>query len=168
MTSKRPPASVPSKRKKPKQQRRPRSRPTPKWLESQALEELAQRRCLMILSVLSGEKPVTEAIKEAEITRPLYYQLERKALVAMLEALMPSPPGRQKASSSQIREMEEKIQQLEKEKRRAERLLLLTRKALKPGPMKTARGRPSKKRTTSSPADMPSTSTPTKDGATTD
>jgi hypothetical protein len=39
--------------------------------------------------------------------------------------------------------MEEKIGELEAGKRRLERLLQLTRKVLKPGPMKSARGRPS-------------------------
>ena len=33
-----------------------------------------------MLSVLSGEKPVTDAITEAGISRQLYYQLEEKAL----------------------------------------------------------------------------------------
>src|SRR5688500_1883382 len=106
MKSKRPPASEPSKptkTTKPKRTRKPRARPIPKWLESDELEEIAQRRCLMILSVLSGEKPVTEAIKEAEITRPLYYLLERRAVEAMLAALIPSSPGRKAEPSSQIR-----------------------------------------------------------------
>lgn len=180
MKSKRPPASEPSKPKsmpnskktsKRKRTRKPRSRPIPKWLESDELEEIAQRRCLMILSVLSGEKPVTEAIKEAGITRPLYYLLERRAVEAMLEALLPSSPGRKAEPSSQIRGLEEKIQQLEKEKRRMERLLLLTRKVLKPGPLKTARGRPRKRPSTSSPttasSDEPAPSIPTKPGETT-
>lgn len=174
MKSKRPPASEPSKpaKTKSKRGRRPKARPIPKWLESDDLEEIAQRRVLMILSVLSGEKPVTEAIKEAEITRPFYYLLERRAVEAMLEALMPSSPGRKAEPSSQIRSLEEKIQQLEKEKRRMERLLLLTRKVLRPGPLKTTRGRPKKKRSNSSPttesSDTSSTSIPTKAGETTD
>ena len=177
MKSKHRAASAASK-KRPKQQRKMRPRPTPRWIESEEIEEIARRRCLMILSVLSGEKPVTEAIKEAEITRPLYYLLERRALDAMVLALIPgSGPGRKPEISSQIRALEEKIQTLEKEKRRMERLLFMTRKLMKPGPMKTRTGlmksgRPKKKTTTSSPttetSDTRSPSIPTTTGETKD
>ena len=62
----------------------------PKWLlETKDLDLIAQRRCLMMLSVLSGEKSVEDASREADITPPLYYQLEKKALSAMLAALVP-------------------------------------------------------------------------------
>ena len=67
-----------------------RSRPTPKWLlTSEDLDQIAQQRCLMVLSVLSGETPVTEAIAQAGISRATYYQLETRALSAMLRALGP-------------------------------------------------------------------------------
>src|SRR5438270_8570674 len=70
--------------------RKHRPRPTPKWLEnSQELDAIARSRCLMVLSVLSGEKPVTDAIAETKISRGTYYQLEAKALNAMLAALNP-------------------------------------------------------------------------------
>jgi hypothetical protein len=51
------------------------------------------------------------------------------------------------------------VQRLEKEKRRTERLLYLTRKVVRPGPMKTAIGRPSKKKTRSSSKTSSSMST---------
>lgn len=146
---KRPLDSAPRSRK-----RKMRSRPTPKWLtSSKDLNEIARRRCILILSVLSGEKPVSEAIEEADITRPLYYQLEEKALAAMLEALTPGTPGRGRAgvtTSAKVQELEEKIARLERDKRRSERLLLLTRKIMKPGPHKAAPGRPRKKRSSPS------------------
>src|SRR5262245_59461793 len=75
---------------KPKRNRKMRSRPVPRWLKtSSELDEIARRRCLMILSVLSGEQPVTQAIEEAKLTRPYYYLLERRAIEAMIRALMP-------------------------------------------------------------------------------
>lgn len=133
-----------------KSKRKLRPRPTPRWLSSpEAADEMAQRRCLLILSVLSGEKPVTEAILEAGLTRPHYYLLEKRALSAILRAVAPgsdSDGGDDSTSwASQVKTLEEKVQRLEREKRRTERLLLLTRKVLKPGPMKTTAGRPRKK-----------------------
>jgi hypothetical protein len=123
-----------------------RARPTPSWLiERQDLDEMARRRCMMILSVLSGERAVTEAIEEAKISRGTYYQLEERALKAMLAALLPG--GEAAPSESPVRriaELEAKLGTLERDKRRSERLLLLTRKLVRPGSLKSAPGRPRK------------------------
>ena len=129
------------------QRRKHRSRPTPTWLlEQQDLDEIARRRCLMVLSVLSGETPVSDAIVEAQISRGTYYHLEERALRAMLEALKPGAEAKSEPSElpaqRRVAELEAKLSQLEKEKRRSERLLLLTRKMVKAGPMKTGAGRP--------------------------
>src|SRR6266571_229020 len=127
-----------------KHTRKQRPRPKPKWLlAKQELDEIAQRRTLMILSVLSGEKPVTEAITEAQISRGHYYQLEERALKAVLESMEPGAgPGRPVETTTRLLQLEEKVKTLEQDKRRLERLLQLTRKVLKPGPMKSAMGRP--------------------------
>lgn len=122
--------------------RKPRRRPVPRWLaKSQDLDAIARSRCLLVLSVLSGEKAVTEAIAEAKISRPGYYALETRALRAMLTAL--NPLGGVKddgtadlaGASCRIRELEQKTAKLEQDKRRAERLLLMTRKSLRRGPI---------------------------------
>ena len=154
----RPPASI-SPPARPDGRRTLRTRPTPSWLlEQQDLDEMARRRCVLILSVLSGERPVTEAIEEAQINRQTYYQLEEKALRAMLRALTPGA-GEAPTQSTEgpalrrIAELEAKVSRLEQDKRRSERLLLLTRKLVKPGRMTLgARGRPSKARLLSSSA----------------
>jgi hypothetical protein len=124
--------STSRKRSASSHQRRHRSRPLPKWLkERQDLDEMARGRCLLVLSVLSGEKPVTDAITESGMSRNTYYQLEERALEAMVQALGPSPaPGRKPDPAARIAELETKLAGLEQEKRRAERLLLLTRKVV--------------------------------------
>lgn len=125
--------------------RKHRRRPTPKWLEStQELDAIARARCLMVLSVLSGEKPVTEAIGEAKISRGTYYQMETRVLKAMLAALNPLAGPKQDgsadlaAAAARIEELQARIERLEQDKRRAERLLLLTRKAIR-APVTTGR-----------------------------
>lgn len=122
--------------------RRNRPRPTPKWLsKGEGTSEVAKARCLMVLEVLSGEKPVTEVIEAIGISRGTYYQLETRALAAMLRALEPVPSVEEKPrqSSKRIAELEAKVTRLEQERRRTERLLLLTRKVVK-GSV-TAKGR---------------------------
>ncbi len=157
--------------------RKHRSRPVPKWIkEKQELDEMARRRCLLILSVLSGEKPVSDAIAESGLSRNTYYQLEEKALDAMLSALGPKPPGRKADQSAEIAALEAKVTRLEEEKRRAERLLLLTRKVVRTGrltlpglgrPLSTTGGaKPSTgSAQTSPPSASPSTPTPAGEAA---
>lgn len=131
--------------------RKHRPRPMPRWLKkSQELDAVARSRCLMVLSVLSGEKPVTEAILEAKISRPTYYQLETRALNAMLSALNPLVSARRNgspdlsAATARIEELQARVEHLEREKRRSERLLLLTRKAMRSPLTARRRGRPPK------------------------
>ena len=133
--------------------RKRRPRPMPRWLESSSeLDALARSRCLMVLSVLSGEKPVSEAIELAKISRGTYYQLETRALKGMLAALNPlssieasGSPQPSAEALAHIARLQERIQSLEQEKRRADRLLLLTRKAMRLPPVALRRGRPPKK-----------------------
>ena len=139
-----------------KRQRRRRTHTTPRWLTDKAdLDEVARNRVLMFLSVISGEKTVTTAIEESGISRNLYYQLETKALNAMLLALAPGADGDPSTDAAgfrhRISELEAKLQRTEQGQRRAERLLHMHRK-LTPGPMKTRRGRPPKNPTSSTRA----------------
>lgn len=137
--------------------RRHRPRTTPSWLKEQEdLDEVARRRCLMVLSVLSGETPVTDAISQGGISRGLYYQLEERALRAMLRALSPNSPAHGEDSNGadgmlrRMAELEERLKKAEQDKRRMERLLFLTRKVVKPGPAKTKAGRPTSPKRASS------------------
>lgn len=137
--------------------RKRRSRPTPRWLERKPdLDQVARNRVLLVLSVLSGEKPVTTAIEEHAISRGFYYQLETKALNAMLLALAPGSDGDASPDAMglqhRIQQLEEKLERAEAAQRRAERLLLVQRKLTNSGPVKTHRGRPPKTTTSSTPA----------------
>jgi hypothetical protein len=143
--------------------RRNRPRPTPTWLKEQKdLDEVARRRCLLLLAVLSGELPVTDAIQQAGISRGLYYQLESKALQAMLQAMLPSSVAEGttplEGLQRRVAELEDKLKKAEQERRRAERLLFLTRKVVRPGPMKSHhRGRPKGRRSSTASGPAPST-----------
>jgi hypothetical protein len=148
--------------------RQPRRRGMPRWLTGRKdLDQVAQRRTMLILSVLSGHTPVTTAIAEHGISRPLYYQLETKGLVGMMRALV---PGANAASSPddatpmrQIVELEEKVARLEQENRRLERLLFFAKKVLPPGPLAfpQKRGRrPGRRSTSAGPAPSPGSKKP--------
>lgn len=129
--------------------RKHRPRPTPKWLQTEELDAIARSRCLMVLSVLSGEVPVSEAIARAKISRGLYYQLETRALEAMLAGLNPRVQGKAPelaAAKARIEKLQRQLQRLQQEQRRTQRLLRLARKAFW-APVSTGRrGRPPKSR----------------------
>src|SRR6185437_9177034 len=141
----------------------------PSMLSREDVDAMAKRRCLMLLSVLSGQSTLSQAIKDAQISSGTYYQLETRALTAMLEALAPvvtTENGQERSRS--FSSLQTRVKHLEQEKRRLERLLALTTKIVNAGPMKTAMGRKTaKKRTRSTKKsvdrkierDQPSTST---------
>ena len=125
--------------------RRLRSRPVPKWLTtSTQLDAIARSRVLLVLSVLSGEVPVTEAIAQAKVSRGTYYHWETRAVKAMLAALNPLassvPDGSAdlSAATARIEGLEAQVKRLAQEKRRSQRLWLLTKKTVK-GPVSTGR-----------------------------
>lgn len=136
--------------------RKPRSRPTPKWLTAPSDEDsIARTRALLVLSVLSGEKPVTTVIEEAGISRGFYYHLETKALNGMIAALAPDAdssvtPGTP-GLRQQLQEVQQKLAKAEAAQRRAERMLAVHRKLARPGPLKIRPGRPRKMTTASTP-----------------
>jgi hypothetical protein len=150
--------------------RKHRRRPVPRWLKSsKEVEALARSRCLMLLSVLSGEVPVTDAIAQAKISRGTYYQLETRALQAMLAAMNPlaasSSTGAAdlSAAMSRIAQLESLVKRLEQDRRRTQRLLLLTRKSIRTPLKALRRGRRSRSltvRTESSPTTSPGASSP--------
>jgi hypothetical protein len=156
--------------------RKHRPRPVPKWLtNSTQLEQIARSRCLLVLSVLSGEIPVTDAIERAKISRGTYYQLETRALRAILAAMNPLASSAADgaadltAATQRIEQLEAQVHRLEQEKRRTQRLLLLTRKSIRAPvatPLRTRRskGRRARSDGASAQVQMPH-SNPTPPGA---
>jgi hypothetical protein len=109
----------------------------PSALMRNDVDAMAKRRCLMLLSVLSGERSITQAITDAKIAAGTYYALEARALTAMLQALTPEATESGSTTSWQtISRLEARVKKLEIDKRRLERLLALTRRVVKAGPMK--------------------------------
>jgi hypothetical protein len=117
----------------------------PRWLLNPGTSQaIGHARCLMILSVLSGQKTVKEVIEEAKICRTLYYQLESKALQGMVRALNPmtsetaSDRRELRRAQARIRTLNAQVKLLTQRKRSVERLLRLMVKSSQV-PLNTAR-----------------------------
>ncbi len=129
-----------------KKRAKSKPRPPPRWLvQKKELDDIARRRCLLVLSVLSGETSVNDAVTQADVSRQTYFDMETRALEAMLAALTPASMESEAAGRTRLEELEQTVAQLERENRRAERLLLLTRRVVKPGTLKASPGRPPRK-----------------------
>ena len=138
------------KPKKPQRHRRT-SHNLPLWLMQPAEQQaIAQRRTLMILSVLAGQKSVQEVIEEEKVSRTFYYQLEDRGLQGMLKALSPRIEGvtsehrELTQAREQIRTLSERVKSLTQRKRSAERLLRLLIKSNQARVTTERRGRPRK------------------------
>jgi hypothetical protein len=136
--------------RKPQRHRRT-SHNLPLWLMQPAEQQaIAQRRTLMILSVLSGQKSVQEVIEEEKVSRALYYQLEDRGLQGMLQALSPRIEGvtsehrELTQARAQIRTLSNQVKGLTQRKRSAERLLRLLIKSNQARVTTERRGRPRK------------------------
>ena len=136
--------------RKPQRHRRT-SHNLPLWLMQPAEQQaIAQRRCLMILSVLAGQKSVQEVIEAEQVSRALYYQLEDRGLAGMLQALSPKVEGvtnehrELMQAREQIRMLTGQVKSLTQRKRSAERLLRLLIKSNSARVTTERRGRPRK------------------------
>lgn len=54
----------------------------------------ARQRALLILQVQAGQISATEAARQLGLSRKSYYQWQKRALVALLQASQQQPPGR--------------------------------------------------------------------------
>lgn len=140
--------AAPSKRL---QRHRRTSHNLPLWLMQPSEQQaIAQRRTLMILSVLAGQKSVQEVIEEEQVSRTFYYQLEDRGLAGMLQALSPRVEGvtsehrELMQAREQVRLLSERVKSLTQRKRSAERLLRLLIKSNRARVRTERRGRPRK------------------------
>lgn len=97
-------------------------------LEGVQAEEVAKKRAWAVLQVLSGQMGVTEAAQAGQISVPRYYQLEQKAVVAMVQALSPGAPGGRGTAQEQLGRAKKRLEALETEQARQRQLMRLARK----------------------------------------
>jgi transposase len=84
-------------------------------------QALARQRAQLIMQVRSGMLSAQEAARQLGISRKTYYQWERRALAAMVEALGNREPGRpprpldpeKEALQRQAQELQAKLEVLE-------------------------------------------------------
>lgn len=100
--------------------------------------ETAKKRAWMVLSVLSGQVGVSEAVREEKISPSRYYQLETKALKGMVYALSPEEGQARGTMQERLERAQRKLAKLEEEQARQRQLLRMARKMWGTGSLGTA------------------------------
>jgi transposase InsO family protein len=77
-------------------------------------------RLAVILAVLSGEKSVSEAAREMNLSRNHFQSILHRSLAAMIAELAPKEPGRP-AKPQAMRELAQRVKRLERENSRLKR-----------------------------------------------
>jgi hypothetical protein len=106
----------------------------------------ANRVAIAILEVLAGVRSPIEAAEALEISVPRYYQLETRALDAMVSACEPRPKGRQRSAEGQIASLQREVDRAQRECARQQALARVAQrsvglKALPPAASKGDKGR---------------------------
>jgi transposase len=81
----------------------------------------ARQRALLILQVQTGQLSATAAAQQMGLSRKSYYQWEKRALDALLEAVQPQPAGRpsltpdpeKEALRQRVAHLEQQVAELE-------------------------------------------------------
>ena len=92
--------------------------------------EPARKAAAAVLGVLGGIKTPLEASEGIGVSVNRYYQLETRALVAMVRALEPLPRGRRRTPELEIERLRREKTRLEREASRYQSLLRASQKAL--------------------------------------
>jgi transposase len=79
-----------------------------------AQQELARRRAELVLQVRCGLMTAAQAARQLGVSRKTYYEWEKRALAAMVNALQDRRPGRPKAVvDREKRELRRKLEKAE-------------------------------------------------------
>lgn len=90
----------------------------------------ANRVAVAILEVLAGVRSPTEAAEALEISVPRYYQLETRALDAMVSACEPRPRGKQPSVEGQVAALQREVDRVQRECARQQALVRVAQRSV--------------------------------------
>ena len=102
----------------------------PSKQKQEPLSPQARERGAIVLEVLAGTIPLSEAAESLGINPPAYYNLETRALQGLVRACEARPRGPGTNYKKQIRELEETNRKLAREARRYQSLTRAAQKAI--------------------------------------
>lgn len=109
----------------------------------------AKRKAAVILEVLAGARSTGEAAEALKVSPNRYYQLESRALQAMVTACEPRPKGPGLSPEKELAKVRRKVDRLGEELARYQALARVTQRAVgvrPPAPSKKIKGGKKRKR----------------------
>jgi hypothetical protein len=105
----------------------------------------AKRLAAVILEVLAGLRTPAQAAPLVNVSVPRYYQLEARAMAALVAACEPPPPGRRRGPASELAAARKENDRLRRELGRQQSLVRLAQRSIgltpPPGPDKKGKTR---------------------------
>jgi hypothetical protein len=137
-------ANVPSPPKVPRTGKRLRHTPGGAALGKDAGQE-AQRMAAAILDVLAGVRTTAQAAEALGVSQPRYFQVEARALQALVDSCSPRPRGRGRNADKELAALRRQLERLQQEVNRQQTLLRLAQRTIGLPPPKAAPARPAGK-----------------------
>ena len=133
------------------------------YVPAPTVESEMERRYLAVLKVLSGASTVTDAAKQLGLSRNRFQTLMHRGLTALVQELVPKPPGptpvsdKERALQTENEQLKRHVQRLEARVETVDRMLGMASEMVRGRVKMTGRGTTKERRTTS--ASMTSTGT---------
>jgi hypothetical protein len=104
----------------------------------------AKRLAAVILEVLAGLRTPAQAAVASNVSVPRYYQLEARAMVALVAACEPQPKGRRRGPLQEVVALQKDNERLKREVGRQQALVRLAQRSIgitAPPPVPTSKAR---------------------------
>lgn len=104
----------------------------------------AKRLAAVILEVLAGMRTPAQAAQASNISVPRYYQLELRAMAALVTACEPQPKGRRRGPLQEVAALQKDNERLRREVSRQQALVRMAQRSIgltAPAPLKSKQRR---------------------------
>ncbi len=106
------------------------------------VDPVAQRQAAAILEVLAGVRTPGQAAEALGISLPRYYQIETRAMQALVASCVPRPRGRGRNADKEVASLRRQQEQLQRELSRQQTLLRLAQRTIGLTPPKPSTDKP--------------------------
>jgi hypothetical protein len=137
--------SKPALAKEPAKPGRQRHTPGGAGLGKEASQE-ARRLAAAVLEVLAGARTPSQAAEALSVSLPRYFQLESRAMRALLAGCEARPRGHRRSAEKEVNVLRRQQERLERELSRQQSLVRLAQRTIGLAPVKVEAGKPQSKK----------------------
>jgi hypothetical protein len=106
----------------------------------------ARRLAAAVLDVLAGARTPAQAAEALGVSQPRYFQVEARAVQALVDSCEPRPRGRGRSADKELAGLRRQLERLQQEVNRQQTLLRLAQRTIGLPPPRAAAAKPGKDR----------------------